>query len=113
MFLSLIHIYHFRFGMESNAQSGNAQHRKIIRSVTHSNGLCNVYPVSYTHLIPTISEVVQKDSVVMYKGTRYRGYVYINPSKMKVIRTTYSDEGIGIDNVYYDNVIHILSLIHI
>ena len=57
--------------------------------------------------IPTISEVVQKDSVVMYKGTRYRGYVYINPSKMKVIRTTYSDEGIGIDNVYYDNVIHI------
>ena len=29
--------------MESNAQSGNAQHRKIIRSVTHSNGLCNVY----------------------------------------------------------------------
>lgn len=33
--------------------------------------------------IPTISEVVQKDSVVMYKGTRYRGYVYINPSKMK------------------------------
>lgn len=39
--------------------------------------------------IPTISEVVQKDSVVMYKGTRYRGYVYINPSKMKVIRTTY------------------------
>lgn len=26
---------------------------------------------------------------------------------MKVIRTTYSDEGIGIDNVYYDNVIHI------
>jgi hypothetical protein len=57
--------------------------------------------------IPTISEVVQKDSVVMYKGTRYRGYVYINPSKMKVIRTTYSDEGIGIDNIYYDNVIHI------
>ena len=50
---------------------------------------------------------LQKDSVVMYKGTRYRGYVYINPSKMKVIRTTYSDEGIGIDNVYYDNVIHI------
>ena len=28
----------------------------------------------------------------MYKGTRYRGYVYINPSKMKVIKTVYSDE---------------------
>ena len=58
-------------------------------------------------VIPSTSEVIKKDSVVMYKGTRYRGYVYINPSKMKVIKTVYSDEGIGVDNVYYDNVIHI------
>lgn len=56
--------------------------------------------------IPT-TEVVKKDSVVMYKGTRYRGYVYINPSKMKVIRSSYSEGGISVDNVYYDNVIHI------
>lgn len=58
-------------------------------------------------VIPTTTEVVQKDSVVMYKGTRYRGYVYINPSKMKVVRTSYNDAGISVDNVYYDNVIHI------
>lgn len=57
-------------------------------------------------VIPT-TEVVQKDSVVVYKGTRYRGYVYINPSKMKVIRSSYSEGGISVDNVYYDNVIHI------
>ena len=57
-------------------------------------------------VIPTTPEVIQKDSIVMYKGTRYRGYVYINPSKMKVIKTSYS-EGISLDNVYYDNVIHI------
>ena len=57
-------------------------------------------------MIP-ITEVMKKDSVVMYKGIRYRGYVYINPSKMKVIRTSYSEDGISVDNVYYDNVIHI------
>ena len=50
-----------------------------------------------------ITEVMKKDSVVMYKGIRYRGYVYINPSKMKVIRTSYSEDGISVDNVYYDN----------
>jgi 7-cyano-7-deazaguanine synthase len=57
-------------------------------------------------VIPT-TEVVKKDSVVMYKGTRYRGYVYVNPSTMKVIRSSYSEGGISVDNVYYDNVIHI------
>jgi len=60
-----------------------------------------------TEVIPTTPEVIKKDSVVVYKGTRYRGYVYINPSRMKVIKTSYSDEGISMDNVYYDNVIHI------
>lgn len=58
-------------------------------------------------VIHTTTEVIKKDSVVMYNGTRYRGYVYINPSKMKVIKSSYTDEGISVDNVYYDNVIHI------
>lgn len=58
-------------------------------------------------VIPTTSEVIKKDSVVVYKGTRYRGYVYINPSQMKVIKTRFTEDGISVDNVYYDNVIHI------
>lgn len=57
--------------------------------------------------IPTYTEVTQKDSVIVYNGTRYRAYVYINPSKRKVIKTTYSEDGISMDNVYYDNVMHI------
>ena len=53
------------------------------------------------------TEVTKRDSVVTYNGTRYRAYVYINPSKMRVIKTTYSEDGISMDNVYYDNVMHI------
>lgn len=53
------------------------------------------------------NEVVKKDSVVSYNNTRYRGYVYINPSKIKVMRPGVSEEGMGVDNVYYDNIIHI------
>lgn len=57
--------------------------------------------------VPVYSEVIKKDSVVMYNNTRYRGYVYINPSKIKVMRPGVSEEGLGVDNVYYDNIIHI------
>ena len=42
-----------------------------------------------------------------YDNVRYRGYVYINPSKIKVMRPGVSEEGLGVDNVYYDNIIHI------
>ncbi len=58
-------------------------------------------------IIPIYTEVTERDSVVTYNGKRYRAYVYINPSKMKVYKTSYSEEGISVDNVYYDNVIHI------
>lgn len=57
--------------------------------------------------IPTYTEVTRKDSIVFYNGTRYRAYVYINPSTMKVAKTTYSEDGISMDNIYYDNVMHI------
>lgn len=52
-------------------------------------------------------QVIQKDSVFMYEGNRYRGYAYINPSTKKVIRPGITDEGLKVDNVFYDNVIHI------
>lgn len=51
--------------------------------------------------------VVQKDSVVMYNAHRYRGYVYINPSKMRVSKTSYNENGMKVERVFYDNVIHI------
>lgn len=61
----------------------------------------------HEQVVPVYSEVTKKDSVVTYNNTRYRGYVYINPSKIKVMRPTVSEEGLGVDNVYYDNIIHI------
>ena len=58
-------------------------------------------------VIPTYTEVTKRDSVVTYNGARYRAYVYINPTKIRVVKTTYSEDGISMDNVYYDNVMHI------
>lgn len=67
--------------------------------------------VTFSHrvveAIPTYTEVTRKDSIVFYNGTRYRAYVYINPSTMKVAKTTYSEDGISMDNIYYDNIMHI------
>ena len=79
-------------------------------SVDDSVGYISQDYVTLAQALPTaktIEQVKYGDGVVMYKGTRYRGYVYVNPSTMKVIRSSYSEGGISVDNVYYDNVIHI------
>lgn len=53
------------------------------------------------------AEVLEKDSVIMFDGKRYRGYAYINPTGIRVVRPGVSEEGLSVDNVFYDNVIHI------
>lgn len=58
-------------------------------------------------VISSTPEVLQKDSVIYYNSIRYRGYVNINPSTMKVTKTSYADNGLAVEQIYYDNVIHI------
>ena len=55
----------------------------------------------------TYTEVVKTDSVVNYNGERYHWYVAINPTKYKVHATAYNNDGVEVENIYYDNIIHI------
>lgn len=66
--------------------------------------------IYFVHRVPkpiTYNEVVKKDTVVYREGERYRCYIYVNPSKHKVYKQSYTNEGVAVENVYYDNVIHI------
>ena len=56
--------------------------------------------LSYTHQ-------VKIDSVVTYNGERYHWYIAINPTKYKVTNRTFNDNGFEVENVYYDNILHI------
>ena len=60
-----------------------------------------------TPRIMTYTHQVKTDSVVVYGGDRYHWYIAINPTKYKVIKHAYSDDGVEVDNVYYDNIMHI------
>lgn len=64
----------------------------------------------FVHDIPkvmTYTHQVKIDSVVLFNGERYHWYIAINPTKYKVVNRTYNDDGIEVDNVYYDNIMHI------
>ena len=54
-----------------------------------------------------LNEKVKTDSVVMFAGNRYHWYTTINPTRYKVQKTVYNNEGMAVENVYYDNIINI------
>lgn len=55
----------------------------------------------------TYTHQVKKDSVINYNGERYHWYVAINPTKYKVVKRAFNDDGVEVENVYYDNIMHI------
>ena len=56
--------------------------------------------LNYTHQ-------VKIDSVVNHDGARYHWYIAINPTKYKVSKRSYNEDGMEVENVYYDNIMHI------
>lgn len=57
--------------------------------------------------LEVVKEVIQKDKVVYYNNIRYHGYAFINPTQIKIYLSEVTEEGMEMDNVYYDNIIHI------
>lgn len=53
------------------------------------------------------TQVVNVDSVVHYGGQRYHWYVTINPTRYRVARTTYTPDGVAVEKIFYDNIIHV------
>ena len=83
-------------------QSGDVV--KLVKSNNTEDGKAFV---NGTPKVLTFTHQVKHDSVVMYNGERYHWYIAINPTKYKVTKRSYTDDGIEVENAYYDNIMHI------
>ena len=61
------------------------------------------------HAAPPLNQnrLIKRDTVAIVADRKYHVYVQVNPSTYKVIRSTYNQEGIMVDNIYYDNIINV------
>lgn len=58
-------------------------------------------------MVAVVSEVLKRDTVVTFSDEHYHCYVTVNPTRFKVLRRSYNDDGVAVDNVFYDNIIHV------
>lgn len=52
-------------------------------------------------------QTIKRDTVIMVGNERYHCYTQVNPTTYKVYKSTYNDEGVEVDNVFYDNSIYL------
>lgn len=53
------------------------------------------------------NQLIRRDTIVTYDNERYHCYVQVNPTTYKVIKTSYNDDGVEVDNVYHDNIVNL------
>lgn len=52
-------------------------------------------------------QLIKRDTVMVYGDDRYHSYVQVNPTSYKVVKSSYNDDGVVVDNFYYDNIINL------
>lgn len=53
------------------------------------------------------NKLIKRDTVVTYQSERYHLYTQVNPTTYKVVKASYNDEGVEVDNVYHDNIVNL------
>lgn len=53
------------------------------------------------------NKTIKRDTVTMLEGERYHVYIQVNPTTYKVIKESLNDDGVEVDNVYYDNIVNV------
>lgn len=82
----------------------NGENVKLVRSDNPTDSLLfvNIRPVALNQ-----KQTIKRDTVVSYGEKKYHCYIQINPTQYKVYRTFTNAEGMEVENVYYDNIIHV------
>lgn len=52
-------------------------------------------------------KLIKRDTVINAGQVRYHAYIQVNPTTYKVYRTSINNDGVSVDNAYFDNIIHL------
>lgn len=83
------------------------QNNDIVKLVKSDDPNDSLQFVRHRSLVLNQGKVIKNDTVVTFDDKRYHCYVQVNPTTYKVYRSFYNAEGMEIENIYYDNIIHI------
>ena len=82
----------------------NGAEVKLVKSDSPDDDIAFEKP---TAVVEVVNKIIKKDTVINYGSERYHCYVTVNPTRYKVFRRTFNDDGLAVNNVYFDNIIHI------
>lgn len=91
-----------RYNFEFRNQNGDPV--KLVKSENPDDSLLFVRTKPVTLNQETL---IKRDTVVYNADEKYHCYVQVNPTRYKVYRVFTNADGMEVENVYYDNIVHV------
>ncbi len=85
-------------------ENGNGDIVSFVKSENPSDSLLFIHDHS---IVINQNILIKRDTVVNYADNRYHCYVQVNPTSYQVFKSSYNDDGLEVENVYFDNIVHI------
>ncbi len=84
--------------------NGSGGVSRFLRSENPSDSLL----FNYGHTVVVNRGItVSMDSIVSFKGNKYRCSIKVSPTKTEVYKSRINDDGLEVENVFYDNKVHL------
>lgn len=85
-------------------QNQNGEDVTLVKSNDTSDltGFSSPLPVAVNQ-----NQLIKRDSVVFVGEQRYHIYTQVNPTSYRVVKTTLNEDGLAVDNVYFDNIVNL------
>ena len=83
----------------------NGEQVRLVKS--NDKSYLGMFDNKPTAIVVNQNKVLKRDTVLVHNGERYHSYVQVNPTTYKVIKAFCNDDGVQVDNIYYDNIIHL------
>lgn len=67
----------------------------------------SIAPTTEEAEAPNQGKVIKKDTVLTFGDKRYHAYKKVNPTSFKVYIQSKNVDGLSVEQIYYDNIVHI------
>lgn len=78
-----------------------------IELIKNNTPASSIAPATEEAEAPNQGKVIKKDTVITYGDKRYHAYKKVNPTSFKVYIQSKNIDGLSVEQIYYDNIVHI------
>lgn len=99
--------YHIVLITESSLRFVNADGDEVHLQKSNDASLVDMFEQQAKVVALNQGVLIKRDTVLLSDDVRYHAYIQVNPTTYKVFRQSVNDDGVNVDNAYFDNIIHL------